>query len=446
MSCLYSKQREFRFCVTLAARFAAMLVGLLMTAAVAPAQTVVVGTADPYVDVPAVQAAVDGGGDVRLVGTFSFDRPPVNGRSVLVSNSVNITGAENEQGGRAIIRGGWRSFQINAPGSRVSIEGIHFILPELFAIELQASRGLRVTNCKVQGLQPRNLPPVGMIGGALSFGSPNRANVTGDITILNNEIDGLGGSATERTYGILILGVGIESDPVDIQVAGNRVTNVTGHGIDLRQLIGRATVERNQINTGAVGGQQVSLADSFVDGIRVLGTGSYVVRHNTIECGFENSAGIRVQGNSAGMPAMHATIESNDITMSFPGGTVPGSQSAGIEVRRAATENAVLHNRITGRARAAIALISDPTPIPGVFLTPGNNTFVGNNVSTFNSTVADALIGPRVYGTTIVGGHGSVDDHGVATLINGGWRSLTDEHYHASTAIGEIVAEAEQWH
>src|SRR5262249_26997656 len=40
------------------------------------APTVVVGTGDPDIDVPAVQAAVDQGGDVILQGHFSFDRPP----------------------------------------------------------------------------------------------------------------------------------------------------------------------------------------------------------------------------------------------------------------------------------------------------------------------------------------------------------------------------------
>jgi len=36
----------------------------------------VVGTGDPDVDVPAVQAAVDQGGHLVLMRHFSFDRPP----------------------------------------------------------------------------------------------------------------------------------------------------------------------------------------------------------------------------------------------------------------------------------------------------------------------------------------------------------------------------------
>src|SRR5215472_12127397 len=50
--------------------------GGLVAGTAAQAHTVVVGTGDPDIDVPAVQAAVDQGGDVILQGHFSFDRPP----------------------------------------------------------------------------------------------------------------------------------------------------------------------------------------------------------------------------------------------------------------------------------------------------------------------------------------------------------------------------------
>lgn len=423
--------------------FAAALVWLSATAMMAAAQTVVTGTGDPNVDVPAVQAALNVGGDVRLVGTFSFDRPPVNDRTVVISKAVSVTGAADEQGGRATILGGWRAFEVNAPGARVSIEGIRFVGPELFAIEGKGGvRGLRIANCKFEGVRPRNRPPNGFVAGAISIFPSNRALIMGDVTLLDNEID-VGGSATERTYGILVLSVGTASDPADVQIAGNRVANVTGHGIDLRQLAGRAAVERNEIRAGAVGGQQVALADVFVNGIRVLGTGSYLVRHNRVECGFENAAGIRLQGNSTAQPLTGATVESNEIVMTFPEGAVPGGQSAGIEIRRAASGNAVLHNRITGRARAAVSLVSDPTTPAGAFLTPASNTFVGNNLSNFLSTLADVFVGPRVTATTVVGGGGSVADLGADTLMKGGYRTLSGEHYQSQGGVGEVVADAQ---
>src|SRR5215831_2177619 len=85
---------------------------VLASAASAGAQNVVDGTGDPDVDVPAVQAAVDQGGEVILRGHFSFDRDPtivlpplfhggllpLSGAMVLVSRAVSISGARDEHG------------------------------------------------------------------------------------------------------------------------------------------------------------------------------------------------------------------------------------------------------------------------------------------------------------------------------------------------------------
>ena len=86
----------------------------------AAAQTLVVGTGDPEVDVLAVQAAVDQGGEVILKGHFSFDRPPtvptaLGGgglATILVSKAVAISGERDddrmrhEQGEMTSIEGG----------------------------------------------------------------------------------------------------------------------------------------------------------------------------------------------------------------------------------------------------------------------------------------------------------------------------------------------------
>ena len=47
---------------------------------VAAQPVVVAGTGNPDLDVPAVQAAVDRGGHLVLMGHFSFDRPPLHAR------------------------------------------------------------------------------------------------------------------------------------------------------------------------------------------------------------------------------------------------------------------------------------------------------------------------------------------------------------------------------
>src|SRR5215467_6253889 len=76
------------------------------------ARTPVVGTGHPEVDVPAVQAAVDQGGEVILKGHFSFDRSPTvptaygDFAMVRVSKAVVISGAHDEHGGMTSIEGG----------------------------------------------------------------------------------------------------------------------------------------------------------------------------------------------------------------------------------------------------------------------------------------------------------------------------------------------------
>src|SRR6516225_10913161 len=82
-------------------------IATLALSASATAQTVVVGTGNPDIDIPAVQAAVDQGGDVVLKGHFSFDRSPTistapEGSSpamVLVSKPVAISGARDDDDG-----------------------------------------------------------------------------------------------------------------------------------------------------------------------------------------------------------------------------------------------------------------------------------------------------------------------------------------------------------
>src|SRR5262245_18358862 len=77
-------------------------IATLSLAARAAAQTVVVGTGNPDIDVPAVQAAVDERGDVVLKGHFSFDRSPTIPTTtgypamVLVSKAVALSGARED--------------------------------------------------------------------------------------------------------------------------------------------------------------------------------------------------------------------------------------------------------------------------------------------------------------------------------------------------------------
>jgi hypothetical protein len=105
----------------------------LATSALAKA-TMVIGTGNPDVDVPAVQAAVNLGGDVVLMGHFSFDTPPTiltafqtigfPPATILTSKPVAISGVAD-----AIIGRGTIPLYVAAPGASVSIQNVHFVSP-----------------------------------------------------------------------------------------------------------------------------------------------------------------------------------------------------------------------------------------------------------------------------------------------------------------------------
>jgi hypothetical protein len=132
---------------------------ILMLAVVAEAQAVLVtGTGDPNVDVAAVQAAVDQGGQVVLQGRFSFDAPATKpegsnyGRMVTVSNAVTISGSPDENGEMPVIGGGFIPFGIEAD-ARVAIQGLRFTHSIGAAIWVSAVRGLAIVNCQIAGVE-----------------------------------------------------------------------------------------------------------------------------------------------------------------------------------------------------------------------------------------------------------------------------------------------------
>src|SRR5215469_8993483 len=74
--------------------------------------TVVIGTGNPDADVPAIQAAVNLGGEVVLRGHFSFDTPPtIPLATILISKAVSISGVQD-----ASIEAGTIPFYVAAPG------------------------------------------------------------------------------------------------------------------------------------------------------------------------------------------------------------------------------------------------------------------------------------------------------------------------------------------
>jgi len=385
-------------------RFAFVGVIVACLAAVAPGQVLLVGTGDPAIDVPAVQAAVDGNGVVLLEGTFSFTGAPA---AVTIHRSVWIAGVADEQGQIPRILGGTQPFVVLAPGADVAIEGLRFQDPVGAAVWIQSAHGILVESCVVDGVVP------GLIGArVVAIGIFESAGPVGTVRILRNDVSP-GGPVTNDTNGIILL-----APTAEIEIAYNNVSSTTAHGIDLRNVAGLARVERNVVVTGPVG--RGGGVGAFVDGIRCVGTGRYVIEDNFVSTGFENAAGIRI-GGTAG-----AAIQGNDVLLPLSETAVPGAQSAGIQVEGSASSTEIVDNRVRGRGRTAFSVIhSDFALDKGTSSgNPADTRIAGNDGEIFAATVADVEIGEGAANTEILGGSGTVSDRGTGTVILGGYLAL----------------------
>ena len=378
----------------------AFVIAALLAAATAPAQVLLVGTGDPAIDVPAVQAAVDGNGVVLLEGTFSFSGAPAP--AVTIHRSVWIAGVADEQGQIPRILGGTQPFVVLAPGADVAIEGLRFQDPVGAAIWIQSAHGMLVESCVVDGVVP------GLVGArVVAIGIFESAGPIGTVRILRNDVSP-GGSVTNDTNGIILLA------PTDeIEIAYNNVSRTTAHGIDLRNVAGVARVERNVVVTGPVG--RGGGVGAFVDGIRCVGTGRYAIVDNFVSAGFENAAGIRVGGTT------RAAIQGNDILLPLSETAVPGPQDAAIQVEGSASGTEIVDNRVRGRGRVAFSVIHSDFPLDkgSGSGNPADTRIAGNDAGVFVSTFADVEIGTGAANTEIVGGEGTVSDQGTGTRIRG---------------------------
>jgi hypothetical protein len=399
--------------------------------------SLVLGTGNPSIDVAAVQAAVDQGGNVVLKGHFSFDAPatkplapalevPAVGlppaAEVLIARAVTISGTEDELGGGTTIDGGTIPFYIAAPGQSVTVRGLRFVRPTSAAILAYAVTGLAITSTRIEGVVPfahlSNGVGISTGGGVPDPSIPaNTALISGSLRIEGNDIDMVGGtSGVDNTLGIVVFNVGVAGAEVDARVAKNRIRNVTEPAVDMRQIVGHGSVEHNEITTGSLVGpnprNQV---------IRVVNTGSYRVAHNSIACEWASGVveGIGVFSKFAVWPVEDAVIVDNDIDMGAPAGTVFTEFSAAIGVYGYAQNNVVRDNRIRGTARTGVSIPS-VFPLPPLApATPQGNSFIGNRFVDFTPSDADIFVGNHAFATRIEGS-GTIDDQGTGTIVKPG--------------------------
>ena len=194
---------------------------------------------------------------------------------------------------------------------------------------------------------------------------------------------------------------------VDIHVAGNTVINVTEPAINFRLIGGRILAERNTITTGSVVGGAAN-----PDAFRIVGSGDYLVTHNSIDCGWPEptAAGINIFGQNISKTTSAIVVE-NDVTMSAPGGITFATNSAGIEVGGFAAGVEVMNNKIKGSAGAALAVSARNGA------SPGTTTFLSNDIAAFKGSIADVFVDAGSTGTLIVGPQMHVENRGSGTVV-----------------------------
>jgi hypothetical protein len=403
--------------------------GLVVLASVATAGTqTLVGTGDPDIDVPAVQAAVDQGGEVILRGHFSFDRDPTIPLApvfqesgypqamVLVSRAVAISGARDEHDDDEMtsIEAGTIPFYVEAPGAALTIRGLRFVRPAQDAILVYAVSGLVIASCKIEGARTvgsGNAQGIEIDTSAAVIPQPpgHPENISGTLLIVNNDIDMSIVTASSvtlpRSNGIVIFYVGVPGAEVAAYVSGNAIRNFHNRAMSIRGVGGRTYVEGNVIATGTVSGGPGTNQSIFVGDL--AGSNSYLIAHNSVDVQWAtgSAAGIAVRQAIA-----HAIVVDNDVNMGAPEGTLFDDESAGIEINGNSHDNVVQGNRITGHARAALS-VGPPT-----IGDPANNAFILNRLDGFEPTLADIFVGDGVMNTLIVGS-GTIEDHGVGTVI-----------------------------
>ncbi|HZQ44623.1 MAG TPA: hypothetical protein VFA99_15320 [Acidobacteriaceae bacterium] len=412
-------------------------IALLTAASIASATsalaqtTEVTGTGNPSVDVPAIQAAVNLGGEVVLRGHFSFDTPPtmptalqVAGfpeATVLISKAVSISGARADGDGAATIDAGTIPFYVDAPGASVTIQKLRFVRPANAGVLVYSVTGLVIASCRIEGITPRPNAPIVQFSGITLYGSDmaviptptqpgHPQNISGRIVIADNNLDLTGGAATDNVLGITTFSVGLSpSNEVDMYISGNTITNVTEPAINMRRIGGSAHVERNLITTGPVSSQTSPRPEA----IRAANIGTYVIADNVIRSEWPDpdAIGIGVFSQFAAWPVTGAVVVKNEVTMSPPEGVVFGNYSAGIDIRGFVQGNEIGDNTVRGHARTGVGV--------DVFNggTPTDTALVLNRFDDFEPAIADVVVDSGVTDTLILGQKGTVNDQGINTQI-----------------------------
>ena len=381
----------------------------------AQAVTVVYPTGEYPADVENVQAAVDQGGTVLLKATnavgdptsFNFG-PPVSGSgTVFPATDVTVEG-ETVAGDTTTVTGGDAPFQVY-DAIELRIRGVSFVGPRGAAVFTLITGGLEFSRSSVAHVTPIHWYDDPDTGEAIYKGQCLWVQAlgpsSGSIAIEDNTFDDCGLNGAQLGYGLALV-------PAlnRLTVARNVIRGANLAGVILIWPGAETVIEDNTIEPGPA-----DVADDWGNGIHLLGAWERVqnapitMRDNDIAVEGQNAHGIWAFGDTVfNYGVQHTALDGNRIAVR--GG------SAAIGFYGLVSDSRALHNQVRGDSQFALTLgqgYFDPSD------QAVRNLFVGNNIATFDASIADVLFDEHTIGNDLMGHSGTVIDLGTDNRITG---------------------------
>ena len=385
------------------------------------ADSEVVGTGQPTLDVANVQAAVDKGGTVRLKGNFNFGP---DGR-VKITKNVHIMGQADSMGEpETTITGGFWTLYSPLPfegappadkGPLITIRDLRFDGAKGTPLHFPYAGGLDVSGCTVTDVIPQPVKITWSGGDSLPFQAGiivgNRIvytkdqlkrAITGTVRIADNRFQ-MENDRPDATagYGVLV----DWTSGADITIKNNIINRTSRNGIEVLDNVlsskgtGAITIQDNRITTEEEGiayphkyGPNGIVAGWYFDtsgGADFSRNNRIVVSGNRIEGRGENSTGILLYANDM-------VVTCNDLIM---GG---GTEARGIV--QTGSRGFFANNRVRGQGRYAVYCY------PFESLVATANTFAWTDMSLFTASQSQVLLGGSV--NVVVGQVPSLLDRG----------------------------------
>ena len=384
-----------------------------------PSTAVVYPTGQHPADADNVQAAVSAGGGVLLKATdaagvftpFNFGPAVAGSGTVFLNADVSVRG-ETVAGRMTTITGGDTPFRINQPVES-SFEGLNFEGPRMAAVLVRAAARFEFRRSRVARVVPFYWYTGDGVdwykGQGLWVAVAGRSS--GAIVIEDNVFEDCGLGGAQLGYGLALT-----TGDAPLRVARNVIRGANFAGIILILPGAESVIEGNII----VAGPGDITPRYSGNGIHLLGAwrrvqdAPVIFRKNELRVEGPEAKGIYALGDEAvNKKVQNLSVEENEITVS--------DGLAGIGLWGEVIGARVRNNRLRGDARYAMLLgvgVYDPTE------QSAGNEFTGNNVATFDASVADVFFDTNTVDNVLKGHSGSVIDLGIGNVLTGARKGL----------------------